>query len=68
MVTLPNTRLDIRIPLLTVYLSRNNPSAKPDHGILPDIPIEASIQDLLSGRDPAMDRALGLARAGQSNH
>jgi hypothetical protein len=67
MVTLPNTRLDIRIPLLTVYLSRKNPSAKPDHGILPDIPIEPSIQDLLNGRDPAMERALGLARAGRSN-
>jgi C-terminal processing protease CtpA/Prc len=62
MVTLPNTRLDIRIPLLTVYLSRKNPSAKPDHGIMPDILIEPSVQDLISGRDPAMERALGLAR------
>lgn len=62
MVTLPNTRLNVRIPLLTYYNSAKNPSAKPDHGILPDIPIEPSIQDLLSGRDPAMERALGLAR------
>jgi hypothetical protein len=68
MVTLPNTRLDVRIPLLTVYLSRKNPSAKPDHGILPDILIEPSIQDVLKGLDPAMERALGLARAGRSNH
>lgn len=63
MVTLPNTKLEIRIPLLTYYLSRKDPSAKPDHGIMPDIPIEPSIQDLISGRDPAMERALGLARA-----
>jgi hypothetical protein len=62
MVTLPNTKLDVRIPLLTYYLSRKNPSAKPDHGIMPDIPVEPSIQDLISGRDPAMERALGLAR------
>jgi hypothetical protein len=60
--TLPNTKLDVRIPLLTYYLSRNNPSAKPDHGIMPDLPIEPSIQDLISGRDPAMERALGVAR------
>ena len=68
MVTLPNTRLTIRIPLLTSYNSAESPSAKPDRGILPDILIEPSIQDLLSGRDPVMERAFGLARPGRGNH
>ncbi len=61
-VMLPNTKLSVRIPLLTYYISAKNPSAKPDRGILPDIRIEPTIQDLLGGRDPVMEKALRLAR------
>jgi hypothetical protein len=61
-VSLPNTRLAVRIPLLTYYDSAKNPSAKPDRGVLPDVRIEPSIQDLLGGRDPVMEKALRLAR------
>ena len=54
--TLPNTRIQVRIPLV-VYTMAVDGFPK-DRGIVPDFPVTPTIEDLLAGRDPVMERAL----------
>ena len=56
MATLPKTRIQIRIPLV-IYTMAVDGYPK-DRGLVPDVPVTATIEDLLSGRDPVMERAL----------
>ncbi len=56
MATLPNTRIQIRIPL--VFYTMAVDGYPKDRGIVPDVPVTPTIEDLLAGRDPVMDRAL----------
>jgi dienelactone hydrolase len=56
MATLPNTRIQVRIPLV-VYTMAVDGYPK-DRGIVPDHPVTPTIEDLLAGRDPVMERAL----------
>ncbi len=56
MATLPNTRIQVRIPLV-VYTMAVDGYPK-DRGIVPDHPVAPTIDDLLAGRDPVMERAL----------
>jgi C-terminal processing protease CtpA/Prc len=60
-LVLPNSKLRLELPLVTYYLAV---SGKPhaDHGILPDVSVRYSIEDLLAGRDKVLDVALKLAR------
>ena len=58
-VALPNSKVLVRIPLMTYYLAVKD--ADPNRSILPDYEIKPAIQDLLSGRDKAMAKAVELA-------
>lgn len=56
MATLPNTKIQVRIPLILYTMAVDGyPN---DRGIVPDYPVAPTIEDLLAGRDPVMDRAL----------
>ena len=58
MATLPNTRIQIRILLILYTMAVDN---YPKHrGIVPDVPVTPTIEDLLAGRDPVMERALSF--------
>jgi len=58
-VTLPNSKLNIGIPLMAYYLKVND-YPYPDHGVIPDYEVKPSVSDLLSGSDPVLNRALEL--------
>jgi C-terminal processing protease CtpA/Prc len=60
-ITLPNSKLQVSIPLQTYYLAVSGYD-RPDRSVIPDYPVHDTIQDLLSGKDNAMDLALRLAR------
>ncbi|HOW86416.1 MAG TPA: S41 family peptidase [Candidatus Aminicenantes bacterium] len=57
---LPATGLRIRLPLvLTVMAVDGYPK---DRGLVPDFPVAPSIEDLLDGRDPVLERALAYLK------
>ena len=55
MATLPNTRIQVRIPLVLYTMAVDG--YPKDRGIVPDFPLSPTIEDLLAGRDPVMERA-----------
>ncbi|MDX9726567.1 MAG: S41 family peptidase [Bacteroidales bacterium] len=58
-VTLPNSRLVLGIPMLGYYMSV--PPIQPfDRGVLPDIEISPTIQQAIKGEDIVLDKALYL--------
>jgi C-terminal processing protease CtpA/Prc len=59
MVTLPNTRLGLDIPLLryVMHLEQKHPH---DRGILPDHPVEITVDDVLQKKDPVLQKTLQL--------
>lgn len=61
LVTLPNTKLSVRVPLMTYYMAVSG-YKKASHGVIPDYPVERTIADLIAGRDKDMEVALKLAR------
>ena len=61
LVTLPNTKVGVRVPLLTYYMAVSGYKAAA-HGIVPDYKIEYTIDDLLAGTDKDIGMALRLAR------
>jgi len=63
MVTLPNTKVGVRVPLMTYYMSVSGYKAA-SHGVLPDHKVEYTIGDLLAGTDKEIAVALSLARKG----
>ena len=58
MVTLPNTGLRVGVPLVLYTMAVDGYPA--DRGIVPDVPVTPTIEDLLAGRDPVMERALSF--------
>jgi len=62
-VVLPNSKLILPVQLVGYYLAIEG-NAMRAHGIRPDHHIEYSINEILSGRDRAMEMALRLAGAG----
>ncbi len=64
-LVLPNTKLRVAIPLVTYQLALT-PGRDPSHGVLPDYPVQRSIEDYLLGRDPEMALALDLAHKRQA--
>jgi Peptidase family S41 len=59
LITLPNTQVRVIIPLRTYYLSVKN--GIPNRSVLPDYEVKQSINDILSGNDTVMFRAIELA-------
>ena len=62
LITLPNTKVRVRIPLRTYYLAVKD--GQPNRSILPDYEVKPTISDLLSRNDPVMQQAIKLARNG----
>ena len=61
MVTLPNTKFGIFLPLVTYYMAVNGYKAA-SHGVVPDHTVKYTIDELLAGKDKEMEIALRLAR------
>ncbi len=60
-VPLPNTKLRLRVPSVAYWITVD-PRYPADSPIRPDIRIVPTIQDLVSGKDAVMEKALQLAR------
>jgi hypothetical protein len=58
-VNLPNTKLILRLPLMTYYMAVSGNKAA-SHGIIPDHHVEYSVAELIAGTDKEMDLALKL--------
>ena len=56
-VTLPNSRLNIGIPLMAYYLKVEN-YPYPDNGVKPGFEVKSDISDILQGKDNVLDFAL----------
>jgi C-terminal processing protease CtpA/Prc len=61
MLTLPNTNVSIRVPFIK-YVMAVSGYRYPKRGVMPDYPVQPTITDKLTGRDPEMVVALALAR------
>lgn len=61
MVTLPNTGIQVRVPLVLYTMAVDGYPA--DRGIVPDFPVGPTIEDLLAGRDPVLEKALAYFAA-----
>ena len=55
-VVLPNTGIRVRVPLVLYSMAVDG--YPKDRGIIPDVLVSPTIEDLLAGRDPVMERAL----------
>jgi C-terminal processing protease CtpA/Prc len=60
-LTLPNTKLQAYVPLMTYYMAVAGYKAA-SHGVVPDYPVVYRIEELVSGEDKELARALELAR------
>ncbi len=60
-LTLPNTKVQVGVPLMTYYMAVSGYKAKA-HGVLPDFPVEYTIEELLEGEDKELALAFELAR------
>jgi hypothetical protein len=60
-VYLPHTKIVLVIPVVAYYLSVRG-YAHADQGVMPDYPVQSTIEDLLAGKDNEMSLALSLAR------
>jgi hypothetical protein len=55
-MTLPHSRIEIDLPLIGQFPV----ASMPDAGIAPDREVRADAADIAAGRDPVMERALGV--------
>ena len=60
-LTLPHSKVQVGVPLMTYYMAVSGYQAKA-HGVLPDYPIEYTIEELLAGEDKELALAFELAR------
>ena len=56
--TLPNTKVELGIPLLGFQMAGTDQTFPTNRGILPDYSVVPAITDVLTGYDPAMAQAL----------
>jgi hypothetical protein len=64
MVTLPATGIQVRVPLVLYTMAVDGYPI--DKGILPDFPVSPTIDDILAGRDPVMDKAIDWMESGKN--
>ena len=62
-LTLPNTRIRIRIPIRSSIMSVSN-YPFPDRGVIPDFELEPEIEDILQGVDRELDFTIDLIKRG----
>lgn len=60
-VTLPHSKLGVLVQFLRYEVSCGKPKL-PRRGIMPDIEIVPTIEDVIVGRDPVMEKALTLSK------
>jgi hypothetical protein len=60
-LTLPHSGITVEIPMVRYEMAVSRGALS--RGVLPDIEVTPSIDDVVAGRDPAMKRALELARS-----
>jgi hypothetical protein len=58
-LTLPNTKLQAYVPLMTYYMAVKDYKAA-NHGVVPDYPVSYTIDELLAGKDKELAQALEL--------
>src|SRR5438094_2600628 len=58
-LTLPNTKLQAYVPLMTYYMAVHDYKAA-SHGVVPDYPVKYTIEDLREGKDKELTLALEL--------
>jgi peptidase S41-like protein len=61
LITLPNSKVGVRIPLMTYYMAVSGYTAA-SHGIVPDYVVDYTIEEMLAGTDKDVTLALQLAR------
>lgn len=59
--TLPNTGIEVDIPIFGTY----SPEGAPDGGIQPDIPVTWNVEEIIQGRDPDLEAILQRIQARQ---
>ncbi|GAB3333595.1 S41 family peptidase [Larkinella ripae] len=62
-MTLPETRLRVRFPVFWIATASRNPDQ--GRGVMPDFPVEYSVQDRIKQRDRDMEKALELIQEGK---
>jgi hypothetical protein len=60
-LTLPNSKLQAYVPLMTYYMAVCDYKAT-SHGVVPDYPVQYTINELREGKDKELALALELAR------
>ncbi len=56
-LTLPNSQIEVDVPLIAQFF----PDPRPDRGLIPDQLVEPTPVDVAAGKDVELDRALSLA-------
>lgn len=56
---LPNSKIEVDIPLIAVYPDEPLDSV-PDAGLVPDVEVPLTVEDVVNGRDAAVERVLEL--------
>ena len=59
LLTLPNTKLQAYVPLMTYFMAVRDYKAA-NHGVVPDYPVAYTIDELLAGKDKELALALEL--------
>lgn len=59
-ITLPHSKIDLGVPRLGFHMADLDPEMDKSRGIIPDVKVTPTAADLLSGKDPMMERALQL--------
>ncbi len=60
-MTLPNTKIKVRLPLFRIVNNRNY--QKNGAGVLPDIEVKPTVESIRRNRDPKMEKAMELINA-----
>ena len=61
-ITLPHSKIDLGVPRLGFHMADLDSSMNKNRGIIPDIRVVPTAGDLLSGKDPVMERTLQLVK------
>lgn len=63
---LPNSKLNVGIPMVAYYTAAKGYPHK-DQGVIPDYPIEPTVNDIISGNDPVLGFSMELIRTNNKN-
>ncbi|RIW15775.1 peptidase S41 [Algoriphagus lacus] len=61
-ITLPHSKIDLGVPRLGFHMADLDSSMDKNRGIIPDVRVVPTAGDLLSAKDPVMERALQLVK------